>query len=82
MEQIPLGTRYMECRPRKTSSCQTKVLVGKDVFNELEQRRSSPSVIAKLMGIEVLPPSSVVHSRPQEFKDVFEVSEEPPEAVT
>ena len=34
------------------------------------------------MGIEVLPPSSVVHSRPQEFKDVFEVSEEPPEAVT
>ncbi|KAG2620603.1 hypothetical protein PVAP13_3NG211400 [Panicum virgatum] len=82
MEQIPLGTRYMECRPRKTSSCQTKVLVGKDVFNELEQRRSSPSVIAKLMGIEVLPPSSVVHSWPQEFKDVFEVSEEPPEAVT
>ncbi|KAG2620451.1 hypothetical protein PVAP13_3NG211400 [Panicum virgatum] len=72
----------MECRPRKTSSCQTKVLVGKDVFNELEQRRSSPSVIAKLMGIEVLPPSSVVHSWPQEFKDVFEVSEEPPEAVT
>jgi hypothetical protein len=39
-------------------------------------------VIAKLMGIEVLPPSSVVHSRPQEFKDVFEVSEKPPEAVT
>ncbi|PAN20856.1 hypothetical protein PAHAL_3G415800 [Panicum hallii] len=81
MEQISLGTRYKECRPRRTSSCQTKVLVGKDVFNELEQRRSSPSVIAKLMGIEVLPPSSAVHSRPQEFKDVFEVSEEPPEAV-
>ncbi|TKW28452.1 hypothetical protein SEVIR_3G324000v4 [Setaria viridis] len=82
MEQVSLGNRYKECRPRRTSSCQTKILVGKDVLNELEQRRSSPSVIAKLMGIEVLPPSSVVHSRPQEFKDVFEVSEEPPEAVT
>ncbi|CAL5093753.1 unnamed protein product [Urochloa decumbens] len=82
MEQISLGSRYKECRPRRTGSCQTKILVGKDVLNELEQRRSSPSVIAKLMGIEVLPPSSVVHSRPQEFKDVFEVSEEPPEAVT
>ncbi|CAN6333844.1 unnamed protein product [Urochloa humidicola] len=82
MEQISLGTRYKECRPRRTGSCQTKILVGKDVLNELEQRRSTPSVIAKLMGIDVLPPSSVVHSRPQEFKDVFEVSEEPPESVT
>ncbi|OEL30179.1 hypothetical protein BAE44_0008802, partial [Dichanthelium oligosanthes] len=77
-----LGNRYKECRPRRTSSCQTKILVGKDVLNELEQRRSSPSVIAKLMGIDVLPPSNVVHSRNQEFKDVFEVSEEPPVAVT
>ena len=34
------------------------------------------------MGIDVLPPSNVVNSRHQEFKDVFEVSEEPPEAVT
>jgi len=50
-------------------------------LHELEQRRSSPSVIAKLMGIDVLPPN-VVNSRHQEFKDVFEVSEEPPEAVT
>ncbi|CAN6338252.1 unnamed protein product [Urochloa humidicola] len=82
MEQISLGNRYKECRPRRTGSCQTKILVGRDVLNELEQRRSTPSVIAKLMGIEVLPPSSVVHSRPQEFKDVFEVSEEPPEVVT
>lgn len=30
----------------------------------------------------MLPPSNVVNSRHQEFKDVFEVSEEPPEAVT
>ncbi|CAN6355945.1 unnamed protein product [Urochloa humidicola] len=82
MEQISLGSRYKECKPRRTGSCQTKILVGKDVLNELEQRRSSPSVIAKLMGIDVLPPSSVVHSRPQEFKDVFEVSEEPSEPVT
>jgi hypothetical protein len=43
--------------------------------------RSSPGVIAKLMGIDVLPPSNVVNSRHQEFKDVFEVSEEAPEAV-
>ncbi|CAD6270235.1 unnamed protein product [Miscanthus lutarioriparius] len=82
MEQISLGNRYKECRPRRTSSCQTKILVGKDVLHELEQRHSSPSVIAKLMGIDVLPPSNVVNSRHQEFKDVFEVSEEPPEAVT
>lgn len=81
MEQISLGNRYKECRTRRTTSCQTKILVGKDVLNEIEQRRSSPSVIAKLMGIEVLPPSKVVNSRHQEFKDVFEVSEEPPEAV-
>jgi hypothetical protein len=37
-------------------------------------------VIAKLMGIDVLPPSSVGHNRHQEFKDVFEVSEEPQDA--
>ncbi|XP_062202590.1 uncharacterized protein LOC133904948 [Phragmites australis] len=81
MEQISIGNRYKECRPRRSSNCQTKIFVGKDVMKELEQRRSSPSVIAKLMGIDVLPPSNLVHSRRQEFKDVFEVSEEPPEAV-
>ncbi|XP_062204114.1 uncharacterized protein LOC133906272 [Phragmites australis] len=82
MEQISLGNRYKECRPRRSSNCRTQIFVGKDVMKELEQRRSSPSLIAKLMGIDVLPPSSVVHSRHQEFKDVFEVTEEPPEAVT
>ncbi|KAL6851875.1 hypothetical protein ACP4OV_020060 [Aristida adscensionis] len=80
MEEVSLGNRYKECRPRRSSNCQTKILVGKDVLKELEQRRSSPSVIAKLMGIDVLPPS-VAHNRHQEFKDVFEVSEEPPGAV-
>lgn len=30
----------------------------------------------------MLPPSNVVHGRRQEFKDVFEVSKDPPEAVT
>jgi hypothetical protein len=39
-----------------------------------------PSVIAKLMGIDALPPSSVAHNHNQEFKDVFEVSEETQEA--
>lgn len=82
MEQISVGHRYKECRPRRSSSCPTKLLVGKDVLKELEQRRSSPSVIAKLMGIDVLPPTYVANNRHQEFKDVFEVSEEPPEAVT
>ncbi|KAL6623170.1 hypothetical protein ACP70R_033049 [Stipagrostis hirtigluma subsp. patula] len=82
MEEISLGNRYKERRPRRNSSCQTKILVGKDVFEELEQRRSSPSVIAKLMGIDVLPPSVVDRNRHhQEFKDVFEVLEEPPEAI-
>lgn len=82
MEQISLGHRYKECRPRRSSSSPTKLLVGKDVLKELEQRRSSPSVIAKLMGIDVLPPTYVAPNRHQEFKDVFEVSEELPETVT
>ncbi|KAL5208957.1 hypothetical protein ABZP36_004580 [Zizania latifolia] len=82
MEQISLGHRYKECKPRRNSSCPTKVLVGKDLLKELEHRKSSPSVIAKLMGIDVLPPASVAHNRHQEFKDVFEVSEEPHEVVT
>uniref|UniRef100_A0A0D9VSS1 DUF4378 domain-containing protein n=1 Tax=Leersia perrieri TaxID=77586 RepID=A0A0D9VSS1_9ORYZ len=82
MEQISLGHRYKECRPRRNNSCPTKILVGKDLLKELEQRRSSPSVIAKLMGIDVLPPAYVTHNRRQEFKDVFEVSEEPHEAIT
>jgi len=34
------------------------------------------------MGIDVLPPTYVAHNRHQEFKDVFEVSEELPETVT
>ncbi|KAJ1275680.1 hypothetical protein BS78_05G154300 [Paspalum vaginatum] len=82
MEQISLGYRYKDCKPRRTGSCQTKIIVGKDVSNELEQRRSSPSVIAKLMGIDVLPPSNAVHSRNHQFKDVFEVSDEPLEVAT
>ncbi|CAM0949784.1 unnamed protein product [Alopecurus aequalis] len=82
MEQISLGHRYKECRPRRNSSSPTNLLVGKDVLKELEQRRSSPSVIAKLMGIDVLPPTYAAHNRQQEFKDVFEVSEELPETVT
>lgn len=81
MEQMSLGNRYKECRPRRAGSCQNKAVVGKDVLNELEQRRSSPSVIAKLMGIDALPPSVAVRSQSQQFKDVFEVSEEPPEVA-
>uniref|UniRef100_A0A0D3FH47 DUF4378 domain-containing protein n=1 Tax=Oryza barthii TaxID=65489 RepID=A0A0D3FH47_9ORYZ len=80
MEQILLGHRYKECRPRRNNS-PTKILVGKDLLKELEHRRSSPSVIAKLMGIDVLPPAYVTHNRHQDFKDVFEVSEEPQEAI-
>ena len=34
------------------------------------------------MGIDVLPPTYAAHNRHQEFKDVFEVSEELPETVT
>lgn len=82
MEQISLGHRYKECRPQRTSSCPAKLLVGKDVLKELEERRSSPSVVAKLMGIDVLPPTYVAHKRHQQFKDVFEVSEELPETFT
>ncbi|KAM0890738.1 hypothetical protein ACQ4PT_026829 [Festuca glaucescens] len=82
MEQISGGHRYTEYRPRRSSSSPAKLLVGKDVLKELEQRRSSPSVIAKLMGIDVLPPTYVAHNRHQEFKDVFEVSEELLETVT
>uniref|UniRef100_A0A0E0D8Z9 DUF3741 domain-containing protein n=1 Tax=Oryza meridionalis TaxID=40149 RepID=A0A0E0D8Z9_9ORYZ len=82
MEQISLEHRYKECRPRRNNSCPTKTLVGKDQLKELEHRRPSPSVIAKLMGLDVLPPAYVAHNRHQEFKDVFEVSEEPQEAVT
>ncbi|KAL5217895.1 hypothetical protein ABZP36_018579 [Zizania latifolia] len=82
MEQISLGHRYKECKPWRNSSCPTKTLFEKDILMELEHRRSSTSVIAKLMGIDVLPPSYVAHNRHQEFKDVFEVSEESHEAVT
>ncbi|EAY92409.1 hypothetical protein OsI_14144 [Oryza sativa Indica Group] len=82
MEQISLEHRYKECRPRRNNSCPTKTLVGKDQLKELEHRRPSPSVIAKLMGLDVLPPAYVAHNQHQEFKDVFEVSEEPQEAVT
>ncbi|KAF0903914.1 hypothetical protein E2562_030060 [Oryza meyeriana var. granulata] len=82
MEQISLGHRYKECRPRRNSSCPTKILVGKDLLKELEHRGSSPSVIAKLMGIDVLPPAYITNNRHQEFKDVFEVSKEPQEAIT
>ncbi|VAH95511.1 unnamed protein product [Triticum turgidum subsp. durum] len=82
MEQISLGHRYKECRPQRTSSCPAKLLVGKDVLKELEERRSSPSVVAKLMGIDVLPPTYIAHKRHQQFKDVFEVSEELPETFT
>ncbi|KAG8063858.1 hypothetical protein GUJ93_ZPchr0003g17404 [Zizania palustris] len=82
MEHISLGHRYKECKPWKNSSCPTKILVEKDILKELEHRRSSTSVIAKLMGIDVLPPSYVDDNRHQEFKDVFEVSEESHEAVT
>ncbi|XP_006649895.1 uncharacterized protein LOC102703849 [Oryza brachyantha] len=82
MEQISLGHRYKECRPRRNNSSPTKILVGKDLLKELEHRRSSPSVIAKLMGIDVLPPAYVTRNRHQEFKDVFEVSEEPQEVIT
>nr|XP_051185386.1 uncharacterized protein LOC127299461 [Lolium perenne] len=82
MEHISSGHRYKEYKPRRSSGSPTKLLVGKDVLKELEQRRSSPSVIAKLMGIDVLPPTYVAHNRHQEFKDVFEVSEELPETVT
>uniref|UniRef100_A0A0D9W0X0 DUF4378 domain-containing protein n=1 Tax=Leersia perrieri TaxID=77586 RepID=A0A0D9W0X0_9ORYZ len=79
---LPIGHQYKECRPRRNSSSPTKVLAGKDLPKELEHRRSSPNVIAKLMGIDVLPPAYVAHNRHQEFKDVFEVSEEPQVAVT
>lgn len=82
MEQISLGHRYKEGRPQRISSCPAKLLVGKDVLKELEERRSSPSVVAKLMGIDVLPPTYVAHKRHQQFKDVFEVSEELPETFT
>ncbi|KAE8795658.1 hypothetical protein D1007_29554 [Hordeum vulgare] len=82
MEQISLGHRYKECKPQRISSCPAKLLVGKDVLKELEERRSSPSVVAKLMGIDVLPPTFVAHRRHQQFKDVFEVSEELPETST
>jgi hypothetical protein len=34
------------------------------------------------MGIDVLPPTYVAHNRHQEFKDVFEVSEELPDTIT
>ncbi|VAI01199.1 unnamed protein product [Triticum turgidum subsp. durum] len=82
MEQISLGHRYKECRPQRISSSPSKLLVGKDVLKELEERRSSPSVVAKLMGIDVLPPTYVANKRHQQFKDVFEVSEELPETFT
>ncbi|RVW39813.1 hypothetical protein CK203_074657 [Vitis vinifera] len=59
-----------------------KKLLAKEMSKEAEPKKRSPSVIARLMGLDGLPPQQPIHKQQkkkknskeqEEFKDVFEV---------
>ncbi|KAF8396725.1 hypothetical protein HHK36_018354 [Tetracentron sinense] len=76
-----------DLRRRQAGEATIKRLLAEELSKQMESTRRPPSVIARLMGFEGLPPQQPVHKhqkgssfgksvkKQQEFKDVFEVLE-------
>ncbi|XP_072997401.1 uncharacterized protein [Typha latifolia] len=72
VEENLLAFDFKENRQKGASRNKTKILVGSEILREMERRRSSPGVIAKLMGLDVLPsPTKVVDGQQTETGSYF-----------
>ncbi|XP_038980943.1 uncharacterized protein LOC103705996 [Phoenix dactylifera] len=56
---------------RKVSGRPMKAIMNEETFKETDTRRTSPSVIARLMGLDELPPPKVVDKHQKEIESHF-----------
>ncbi|KAJ6842833.1 uncharacterized protein M6B38_298810 [Iris pallida] len=57
LEENFIGLEFRSTSSKKASRAPTNALIDREISQEMEIRRSSPSLVARLMGLDSLPPS-------------------------
>ncbi|EHA8589373.1 hypothetical protein COCNU_scaffold009479G000010 [Cocos nucifera] len=73
IEENSVALEFRRSSCKKANSTPMKTLIDKDVPKEMETRHPSPSVIARLMGLDAVPPPQMVHKQKKNMDSCFEI---------
>ncbi|XP_010937726.1 uncharacterized protein [Elaeis guineensis] len=71
IEETSVALEFRRSSSKKANGTPMRMLIDEEVSKEMETRRSSPSVIARLMGLDTLPPL-VVHKKQKNMGSGFQ----------
>ncbi|KAI3995352.1 hypothetical protein MKX01_032154 [Papaver californicum] len=70
-EDDSFGFELRQGSTRRSSGTRIKKLLAEDMTKEMDSRRRSPSVIARLMGLDMPPPEQPTHKQEKKFSESY-----------
>ncbi|KAI3865772.1 hypothetical protein MKX03_025518 [Papaver bracteatum] len=71
-EDDSFGFQLRQGSTRRSGGTRIKKLVAEELTKEMDSRRRSPSVIARLMGLDVPPPEQPTHKQEKKFSESYQ----------
>ncbi|XP_008794407.2 uncharacterized protein LOC103710467 [Phoenix dactylifera] len=71
IEENSVALEFRRSSCNKDNSTPMKMLLDEEMSKEIETRHPSPSVIARLMGLDTLPPPQIVHKQKKNMDGCF-----------